>query len=264
MRVVDGFFAICRAAKPIRNRLALPFFVSFAFQISCVPRARMCDAPIECGSTSACVAGRCQPSEGVLAISEPQVRRIVVNPEDVALVRPNSDHPESLPFIFTLGRTRDAGAMLLLRFAVPLPHDTKILEAYVMLDRTDALDADPTPITLHAARITQKWDARSMTWGRSPHLEETRSPSTTVRADGPSLVRIDVRDLVRLWLDHDVRDQGIAIVTDVSSASGMPFAFAMRHEESPTSATASDDQAINTAPARSARSGSPRLELYVR
>src|SRR6516225_167697 len=94
---------------------------------ACVQRARMCSAPTECGPGAGCVAGRCLPDGGVPAIQA--ARRLVVDPVDVAYLRRGAERGGALPEIALLGRDVDSEAMLLLRFSVPLPKETNVLEA---------------------------------------------------------------------------------------------------------------------------------------
>ena len=117
--------------------------------------------------------------------------------------------------------------MLLLRFALDLPPGITVVEAHLVLDRAPAVgDADPAPVVLHAARILDPWDARSIAWGRPPRLDEARFPATDASTTRAGTVRIDVRTLVRRWRLHAHDDQGIAILADGSTPTGMAFAVA--------------------------------------
>jgi hypothetical protein len=189
----------------------------------CAPRPRMCTASSECTTQSACVAGRCQPDKPNVKPAIDAARRLVVRPTDVAYLR-RGDGPTggALPPLFALGRD---SAVLMMRFSVPLPTTANIVEAYVVLRRSDAVDDDPAPISLHATRIVDGWDQRSISWAMQPRVIDARTPVTLVEPGGPSLVRLDVRDLVRQWPKHDPRDQGIAIVADNDTRTGTTFAF---------------------------------------
>jgi hypothetical protein len=219
--------------------------------IGCAPRPRMCTASTECTTQSACVAGRCQPDKPNVKPAIDAARRMVVRPADVAYVR-RGDGPTggALPPLFALGRD---SAVLMMRFSGPLPSNANIVEAYVVLRRSDAVDDDPAPISLHATRIVDGWDARSISWARQPRVVDSRAPVTVVEPGGPSLVRLDVRDLVRQWPKHDPHDQGIAVVADNETRSGTTFAFR-------------SVGAVGTAESRasSAADVEPYLELYMR
>jgi len=248
--------------------LVFPAVAALAVSIACVERDRLCVSTIECGTASACVAGRCQalvkddagrpiPPE----IASPQVRRVVVSPTDVAYVSAHGEgSPSALPPVLVLGREGD-GAALLLRFSVPIAPQEAVVEAYVLLDREEIVQTDPQPISLHAARIIDAWDGRSISYARQPRWEETGSPGAIVTGAGRPLVRIDVRDLVSHWKERDPRDQGIVIVSDQTSRTGMAFAATSAVlDEGPTSmlGSAPPDTRARWAAAP------PRLELYLR
>jgi len=183
----------------------------------------MCTASSECATQSACVAGRCQPDRPNVKPAVDAARRLVVRPTDLAYLR-RGEGPTggALPPVFALGRD---SAVLMMRFSVPLPSTATVVEAYVVLRRSDAIDDDPAPISLHATRIVDGWKQRSISWARQPRVVDARTPATVVEPGGPSLVRLDVRDLVRQWPKHDPRDQGIAIVADNETRTGTTFAF---------------------------------------
>ena len=183
----------------------------------------MCTATSECIAQSACVAGRCQPDKPNVKPAIDAARRLVVRPVDLAyLRRGDSASGGALPPLFALGKD---SAVLMMRFSVALPATANVIEAYVVLRRSDAVDDDPAPISLHATRIVQGWEGRSTSWALQPQVVESRLPATVVEPGGPSLVRLDVRDLVRQWPKHDPLDQGIAIVAENETRSGTTFAF---------------------------------------
>ncbi|HEY2366337.1 MAG TPA: hypothetical protein VGH87_08130, partial [Polyangiaceae bacterium] len=86
------------------------------------------------------------------------------------------------------------------------------------------------------------------------------SPGTVVSSAARPLVRIDVRDLVTHWKARDPRDQGLVVVADDTSRTGMAFAAASSVlDQGPTSMLGSStDEGATWAAAP------PRLELYLR
>jgi len=189
---------------------------------ACAPRAQMCAAPQACVGAMACVAGRCQPA-GVPEIAAPSVRRLVLEPVAIAYLRRGED--ASAPALATLGRAGDR-ATLLLRFALVLPPAARVVEAYVVLARAEAVDADPTPLSLRLTRVTEPWDARALSFARSPRTEDVGSPSSVVRTYGATAVRLDARELVELWRkrSRDPSDHGVAVVAQNETATGVAFA----------------------------------------
>ncbi len=225
----------------------------------------MCTASSECVAQSACVAGRCQPDKPNVKPAIDSARRVVVKPIDLAYVRRGEGASGgALPPVFVLGKD---GGMLLVRFSVALAPGANVVEAYLVLRRSDAVDDDPAPISLHATRIVEPWEGRSTSWAIQPKLQETKTPSTIVEPGGPSLVRLDVRDLVRQWVKHDPADQGIAVLAESESRTGTTFAL---------SATVADRGAgsdlgvgvsgprLEGARSTSAPDVEPWLELYIR
>ncbi len=170
----------------------------------------------------------------------------------------------ALPPSFTLGRESDGEARLYLRFSVPIPKETTVIEAYLLLERTGDLDADPTPITLHTARVVDTWDPRSIAWALQPRIEETRSPSTTITSAGRSRVRLDVKDLVVRWKAHDHSDQGLVVLADSKSPTGVAFAFAPSGNERVPGALSDEPRGPEGAMADSALGLPPELEIYVK
>lgn len=183
----------------------------------------MCVASSECAAGAACVAGRCQTDRPNVRASVDGARRVVVRPVDMAYVRRGSgvSESETMPPIFALGRD---GAVLYLRFEAPLPKTATLIEAYLVLRRTDVVDEDPTPLSLHATRIVEGWNSRSISWAQQPKTAEGRSPATRLEPGGRSLVRLDVRDLVQQWAKRDRRDAGLAVVADSDTVTGTWFA----------------------------------------
>jgi hypothetical protein len=180
-----------------------------------------------------------------------------------------------MPAIFTLGREAEGAATLLMRFSLSLPKDAKIVEAYVLLSRSDGIDADPSPISLHATRIIDSWDSASVGWATQPRTEEVRTPSTRVDPVGRIVTRVDVRAIVERWALHDRRDQGIAILAENASPTGIAFAFlapAALASGPPPLATPLGNPGVAFGPPAPAEVlgpavetlGSPRLEIYVK
>jgi hypothetical protein len=199
-----------------------------------------------------------------------RARRLVIEPVAAVRLAPGDAHGE-VPRVATLGRERDAGSILLLRFAIDLPPDAAIMGAYVVLDRVASVDPDPRAVPLHAARIVDPWDVRSIAWGRAPRLDDAHLPAT--RVDGArGTARIDVRSIVQRWRRHAPEDQGIAILADGASTTGMTFAFAdgapedappalsVRSPGPPSLYTTGDPAEGPSDPVPRG----PRLELYVR
>jgi hypothetical protein len=237
---------------------------------SCVARPQMCGSARMCSpSEGECVAGRCLPPNGggfdgggpeILSTS-PAVRRIVAMPIDIALVhRGDGAIAGRLPTQLTLGCKSEGDATLLLRFAVPLSSSSKIVEAYLLLEQSDAVDAAPDPLSLHLARILEPWESQTVSWGLLPRILDQRAPETRVVPGSRGVVRIAATHIVRSWTAHDAGDQGIAVVASNATVTGITFVAGAstvpRVEELPVSARL-DSVDVS-------RGEGPRLEMYVK
>jgi hypothetical protein len=198
-------------------------FLLPALLAACAPPPRMCASERDCGAQASCVSGRCVAHGAMPAIAS--ARRLVFAPADVAYVARGEPHDGAVPAVATLGR--GDGAFVLLRFAVPISPEAVVLEAYVVLDRAANTDADPEPIALQAARVSSRWDGRSVSWATQPRVEDVGAPVTRVAAGERRLVRLDVRELVHRWRRRPGEDFGVAVLAAAgpASASGVDFAL---------------------------------------
>ncbi len=193
-----------------------------ASSLACVPPPQMCLDEPECGVLASCVAGRCVTHGAIPAIASS--RRLLVAPVDLAYVRPGARGHEASAGIAWLGR--GDGALLLVRFAVSLPPEVDVVEAYLVLERAVGVDTDPTLISLHAARVVDPWDGATVTWALQPRVQEVNAPVTRVRAASGPVVRLDVRDLVQRWRRRGADDQGLAVVAAGRSPTGIALEMA--------------------------------------
>jgi hypothetical protein len=228
-----------------RGALAFPLaslLVAFVAGAACTPPLRMCTAAGDCGGASSCVAGRCVAHGSVPAIST--ARRMLYDPVQVGFTRRGADaRSPGVPAVAALGG--GDGALALARFSVRLPPEATVLEAYVLVGQVLDVDSDPGPIAVHAARVVEPWDERSLSWAVQPRIEEVGSPITQVYAGGRALIRLDVRAIVERWRRRSADDLGIAILAE---------AIRGRADAGPASRTG---VAVALAPG-------PKLELYVR
>lgn len=161
----------------------------------------------------------------------PAVRRLLLAPVDLAYLSPGAPAPEGrIPAVVTLGR--DSDARLLVKFAAPLSENATIVEAYLLLPLAEGADVEPSggsPLYLHALRIVDPWDSRSVTWSMQPRTADVHAPATVVTAAGRPWVRLDVREIVARWPRREKDDEGLAVVASAGAvgSSGPGVAFAM-------------------------------------
>ncbi len=180
----------------------------------CVRATRMCVAESGCGAGAACVAGRCLSRGATPAIAA--ATRKLYEPVDVAYLRPGQ--AAATEGFATLGR--GDGALVLLRFSVPLSPETTLVEAYLVIDRATDIDSDPAPVLLRTERVAGGWDSRTTSWVTRPALEEFGGAETRVSAASASPVRLEVRALVERWRRREPGEMGVAIVADSPPAPG--------------------------------------------
>jgi hypothetical protein len=217
---------------------AFPFAWCLLLAACAVP-PRMCVSQGDCGGRASCVAGRCVAQGATAAIDSG--RRLIFAPVDIAYLRADGDGRDAVTA--TLGGAHDAGAVVLVRFSIALPPETNVLEAYLLLDRATDIDADPGAVALHACRVTDPWDSRSVSWARQPRVEDAGSPVTRLSRSAGPMVRLEVHDIVRRWRRRTGVDEGIAVTAEGKAAVGLAFALA---------------------PAPGSGRAGPRLELYVK
>jgi len=203
---------------------------------------------------------------------------MLFEPVELGYVRRGRDGAGEAPAVATLGL---GGGRVFMRFAVPIAPEVTLVEAYVLIDRVLSVDADPTPIAVHLARVADPWDSRSLSWALQPRIEELGSPVTRVLPSAGAVVRLDARLLVERWRLRRRSDElGIAIVAAEDAPSGadarpganrggMAMAFALAPREPLDSLGSDRGDSVGVAYASSAPNGgqpamAPRLELYLR
>lgn len=252
-------------------------FILWAGSASCTRPPQMCTADSDCRALS-CVAGRCIGRGAVPSIAT--AHRFLYGPVDMAYLRRGDTSNEEVA-IATMGS--DDGPLLLLRFAIQLPPETAVLEAYLLLERATEVDDDPAPLGLRAARIVEPWDSESVSWARQPRVDDWGAPVTRVDSGSGPLVRMDVRVIVQRWRRRTSDEFGVAVVADAKSTTGISVALAPTFDSSrpgdridPALAEMDDSSAGTLAAAgssgrarwsqprpRGIALAGPRLELYV-
>jgi hypothetical protein len=149
-----------------------------------------------------------------------------------------------------MGRATEAATLLLLRFDLHLDRGASLVRASILLDRSDTLSADGAPVALHAERVIGRWSPVTVSRSTVPPVEDLRLPRTLVGSGGPRLVRIEVTEVVRRWMNHDPADRGVVIVAENATPTGVTFSLG-GDTPLPESDTSNPPQP-------------PRLEVYAR
>jgi hypothetical protein len=187
----------------------------------------MCTSEAECGGEASCVAGRCAARAASAAIDT--ARRLVGLPVDVAYVtRAGARCPV---VVGTLGGGDHGDALLLLRFAVDLPPEAQVLEAYLLLERATPATPIAGSWALHAAEVVDPWTSRSVSWAKRPRVREVDAPIAPISPAAGPLVRLDVRGIVQRWRARAGDDFGIAVLAEGRGPSGVALALAPTPEQ---------------------------------
>jgi hypothetical protein len=91
-------------------------------------------------------------------------------------------------------------------------------------------------------------------------VEDVRLRRTVIATTSPRIVRVDVTDLVRLWLTHDparASDQSISIVAENQTSTGVTFALGSARPPDLIELTRGETGQVDWPQP-------PRLEIYVR
>ncbi len=163
-------------------------------------------------------------------------RRLVYEPVDVGYI--SRGEQASPGAVAMLGRT--GGTRAFLRFAVTLRPEESVVEAFLAIERAPDVASDPVPIVVHAVRVLDRWDGRSLSWATQPRVEDVGLPETRVSPASGARVRLDVRELVQRWRRRETTPLALAVLADAASSTGIAFALAP------------------------GRSRGPELELYVK
>ncbi len=156
----------------------------------------------------------------------------MISPDRVAAISAGEPDPKgAVASELVMGR-EGSTRRLFFHFPVTLPNVGTLKSAALLLTRSS--DVDMTgPIELHAMRVIDPWDAKSINWPLQPRIEEARTEHATVTPAGAKIVRLDVAEIVKAWPAHDPSDQGIAVVADQSTAAGASFAYISSQDRPP-------------------------------
>ncbi len=188
--------------------------------VGCASRAVMCDRPNQCPGGASCVAGRCEAAK--LSPSVADAERKIYEPTAVTAVSASGESA-------SVGEARiGGGAILFTKFAVEIPKEAVIVEAYLLLQRA-ADDTNVPPFSLHARPVLEEWDSGSIRRSHVPPLGLSRTAETRVFDLSPRTIRIDVMDIVTKW-QRGARPLGIAVEGTGPTGAGAPFLLVPRRD----------------------------------
>jgi hypothetical protein len=205
---------------------------------SCAPSPTPCTTPGVCGSGEECLANRC-----VRLGSDPvarDTRRLLLLPREVAVVSASGPkHTGSVPNAVTFGSAREGAAALYLAYEIDLREARAVDSAFLVLEPLPMSTLEPGQVEVEAWRVAERWDREAVTWLAQPAVAPPHAHGIA-QSSPPSVLRIDVSEIVRFWLRQPRQNRGLALKAPGGDGHGVSFA------------TGASDGAA------------PRLDLYVR
>jgi hypothetical protein len=181
-------------------------------------------------------------------------QRLVLDPVDVAFIERRGDLlPGSVTPVVTLGRRGEGEAALLLRFDVPA--GLEVVRAWLVLDRAEGAGLEDDGASLHVERIAGPWDASSVTFVDGPPLADLGAPRLSVRGTATRRLRLDVTALLQSWRRRGDPCEGLAVLADRSTPTGV------RLQALPRLSVSLPGDPTRAPPGEGS---GPRLELYVK
>jgi len=199
--------------------------------------------PEPCASAGVCPEGQeCLANRCVVAGGDPvraDSRRLVLEPEQIAVVQGNDVEPPELPAVITFGAGAVGTSTLYLKFPSLLQHRNRVEAAFLILEPMPATFGAAEDVNVDVWRVRERWAPSSVSGLRQPDLGPPRARGIA-RSSPPSALRIDVTTLVKVLAESPGSDHGIALRAGSGESAGASFATG------------------------SSGGRSPRLELYVR
>lgn len=189
----------------------------------------VCSGTGVCGS-GYCVVGRCRPAD--VLPSPIDARRVLLAPEDIAVLTSRGGDGETLPDSVALGQAAAGDLVLLLRFAATWRDDADVASAFLVLDPVEGAPPAAGTMTLEVARILDPWRSDAATWGRQPRLS-IPEVAAVVRRRPAATLRVDVTRLVRDWAKRRRDDHGIAVLAPGSDPVGATYSLGAAFGEGP-------------------------------
>jgi len=130
---------------------------------------------------------------------------------------------QELPPSIAFGSAVDGDTALYLRFE-PVWRDAKSIEAaFLVLEPMPGTLPASTDVEVHAWRVRSRWEAGELTFVKQP---EVAPPNSTgiARSSPPSVLRIDVTEIVSYLREHPHSDFGMALKSGDDAGGGASFA----------------------------------------
>lgn len=230
---------LARARAPRRRWLRLPWLGvaalgSLGLTATCggeLPGARVCDADAPCGSSEACVLGRCRAPD-VVPVGSGALRHSLP-PVEVgrAVSTPTGQRVAEHGWV-RLGDPREGTTLLLLRFELPALQARGIERAVLQLTPVAGCSSLPATLELALGTVLEPWSGEALAWERRPAMtlpmRAPRWPTVPER-----VLRLDVTGLVAEWLERPMRQHGLALLAGSTGPGFGCFASGQGQEDGP-------------------------------
>lgn len=208
-----------------------------ALAAACSRGPEPCASAGVCPEGQECLANRCVVAGGDPVPADSQ--RLVLEPEQMAVVGNAATEPGELPAAVTFGGGANGTSTLYLKFPPVWRHKRRIEAAFLILEPMPATFGSAEDVAMDVWRVRERWEPSSLTRIEQPELGPPRSRGLA-RSTPPSPLRVDVTALVTHLAENAGSDHGIALRAGSGDSAGASFA-------------------TGTSGGRS-----PRLEIYVR
>ena len=137
--------------------------------------------------------------------------------------------------------------------------EESVVEAFLAIERAPDVASDPVPIVVHAVRVLDRWDGRSLSWATQPRVEDVRLPETRVSPASSARVRLDVREARPALASQRNDPLALAVLADAARLDGHARSRSRpAGAEAPSSNSTSSEAAgdLREDPCRAGRVGS--------
>ncbi len=206
--------------------------------LACARGPEPCASAGTCPEGQECLANRCVVAGGDPVPADSQ--RLVVEPERMAVVSAKSEpRAGEIPPAVAFGSRADGAIALYLAFPPVWRRAKHVEAAFLVLEPMPGTVPASDDVEVEAWRVQKSWEPDKLRYLAKPPLAPPMSAGIA-RSAPPSVLRIDVTDLVRYLKKHAANDHGLALVSGSDRGAGASFATGM------------------------AGGRAPRLEVYVR
>lgn len=203
-------------------RQSLLFAAVALAALGCSRSPEPCASAGTCPEGQECLANRCVAAGGE-PVSSDSIR-LTAEPSGMVVVKQNGEaSPTTLPSSVAFGSERDGTTALYLRFPAVWRQARRIESAFLVLDPMPGTLPARGDVEVEAWRVREPWRDEELSYLGQPLLGPPSS-SGIARSAPPSVLRIDVTEIVSYLHAHPDSDHGIALKCRASAGGGASYA----------------------------------------